>query len=151
MLEYSPLSHLIALALLAWLSVMCRRVAGGPELRAARYLLLGALLAWVAASSWIAYRGAYLALNASHLLLVWGTAAPYALVGALALASSGVRTLLRRFAEGISLESLAAVRFGLTVGEVQGGAFPGFTRPRASDRERRRTGPTQGPGRCGPP
>ncbi|MEE9609094.1 MAG: hypothetical protein V3U03_15250 [Myxococcota bacterium] len=107
--ETSPLSHLIAGGLLAWLAAALRRAAGGPELRGARLLVVGSLLAWAVASSWLAYRGAYLALNASHLLLVWATAAPYALVGALALASAKVRELLRRFARGVSLESLTAV------------------------------------------
>ena len=40
---------------------------------------------------------------------MWGIAAPYALVGTLALASGRVRALLRRFVEGISLESLTTV------------------------------------------
>ncbi len=95
--KFSPLSHLIALGLLTWLYVMLRRTAGRDELVRARLLITGGLLAWIVASSVLAYRGAYLALNEDYLLLVLGQAATPTLLAILALASRDVRELLARF------------------------------------------------------
>jgi hypothetical protein len=68
----------------------------------------GAALAWILTSSWLAYRGAYLAHNEECLLILVGIAMPYLLLGVLAT-SQDVRELLSRFAAGTPPASLAAV------------------------------------------
>ena len=109
MLPFSPLSHLIALGLLAWLYVTFKRLAGEAELRRARMTVLGVLFAWVLVSSAIAYRGLYLLLNEEYLLLTAGPAVPLVLLTLLVLVSANVRHLLGLFVERISLESLTRV------------------------------------------
>ncbi len=109
--NFSPLSHLIALGLLAWLHLTLRRAAGSGELVRARVLITGVLLAWIVASSLIAYRGAYLALNRDYLLLVMGQAMAPLLLGILALASQDVRALLARFIARIPYTSLTRVHW----------------------------------------
>ena len=52
MLEFSPLPHLIAFGLLLWFALMVRRATGPERLRAARWTVIGVLLAWVGVSSW---------------------------------------------------------------------------------------------------
>ncbi len=130
MLPFSPLSHLIALGLVAWLGVMFGRVAPERDLRAARLSVLAVLLGWILASSAIAYRGLYLRWNAEYLLVVAGTLAPLVLVSGLAAVSPRVRRLFAVFLERISLESLTSVHVVrvLAIGTLYkwlSGALPG--------------------------
>ncbi len=106
---YSPLSHLIALGLIAWLHVMLRQAAGRNQLIRARILVVSTLLGWVLVSSLVAYRGYYLSLNEGYLLLLMGAAATYILIAILALASQDVRTLMGRFLDRTSYASLTRV------------------------------------------
>ena len=109
MLTYSPLSHLIAFGLLAWLSVMFNRVTAPGEQKGAKVAVIGVLFLWVLASSRIAYSGYYLSLNENYLLIVVGTAMPLILVAILALVSKPVRTLLDLFINRMSFEALSWV------------------------------------------
>ena len=109
MLEFSPLSHLIAFGLLGWLYVMFGRAAEGAEQYRARLWLVGFLFAWAVISSVVAYRGYYLAPSEDFPLMLIGIAVPYALLTSLALASRSVRQLLGRFVDRTPLESLALV------------------------------------------
>ena len=108
-MSFSPLTHALALFLLGWLGWQAGRVARGRELLGAKLALLVVMVGWLAASSWLALRGAYLAANEDRLLIVAGTAfLPIAIV-ALGLISRDVRALLARFADGVPLAQLTGV------------------------------------------
>ena len=100
----SPISHLIALGLLAWLAQHMRAASHGTSRGGATALIVGTLASWLLVSSWLAYRGLYLSLNESWLLILWGTAAPLVL---LAPASSTGFVLGDFFGESIELPTRA--------------------------------------------
>lgn len=105
----SPISHLIALGLLAWLAVQMRRSTQHSPRAGAVMLIVGTLGAWLLVSSWLAYQGLYLALNESWLLILWAIPAPLVLIGVLALASPGVRSTLADFARRTPLDALVRI------------------------------------------
>lgn len=129
MFEVSPLSHLIAATLLVWLGRGLGRVAATPALRRARTLSVAALAAWGLVSSWIAWRGWYLALNADTLLILFGVAAPILVLAGMLAFPSG-RELVLRFADETPGQALARIHtlrilgigavYGWWIGEIPG-------------------------------
>lgn len=108
-MEFSPLSHIIAIGVLLWLHVALTKVANTTTLRRARNGLVGSLAAWFLASSVIAYHGLYYALNEQYLLLMIGTAVPLALILSYSLLFKNVRALIRLFVEQIPLKTLTLI------------------------------------------
>ena len=105
----SPISHLIALGLLAWLAQHMRAASRGTSRGGATALIVGTLASWLLVSSWLAYRGLYLSLNEAWLLILWGTAAPLVLLGTVAVASSRARSTLANFALETPLPALIRI------------------------------------------
>ena len=105
----SPLSHLIALGLWTWLALMFRRFAPEQELRPPRLAILALLLAWMVASTAIAYRDLYQKWNEELLLLPLGTVAPFVAIGIVVAAWPRARRSLVVLVERIPLGTLTSV------------------------------------------
>ena len=130
MFEYSPLPHLLAVAVLIWLWVYLRRADHHRQYLPARILLILVLSTWLITTSWIAFNGNYLELARETALFPLAVIISMALIALAALLSKQVRRLIMQFISNTSLATLTfinIIRIGAigTIIHFYQGTLPG--------------------------